>query len=198
MLSIVRGQAGIGKTSILEEFSTQMGDLCEPPIIAIARCDSITRANTPYHVLGQLLPKLLENSDSNSDSKSQQNVQVGRILRVSNGLLKNFGSELLNLVLPGAGCLVSKGAKIIEKANDKESNQLVSSVLNSQDDQLSKLACIFAEISLTHPIILIIDDAHLADPISINVLLRLLSKYPKSRIMLVVGTRPSCKRTKAN
>ncbi len=196
LLSVVRGQPGAGKTSLLEAFSSKMSTLEDAPIIAMARCDSTSRAKTPYHVLGQLLPTLLESR--NADKESQRDVQVGRILRVSSRLLKNFGPDLLDLVVPGASKLVSKSVKIIDQVNKEDSDNLISEVMESQEDQIDKLSGLLVELSSAQTLILIVDDAHLADPISISVLSRLLNNYPKSRVMVMLGVRPSYKKAKAN
>lgn len=196
LLAVVVGQAGIGKTSFLEAFSKQIRDVQRVPIIAMARCDSISRAQTPYHVLGQILPKLLESkSVANEFSRDEQ---IGKILRVSGQLFKNFAPNLLDLVLPGAGSLIGKGTELIEQLNEQDHDELISEVLESQNDQIDKLSAVLAEISDIQPLVLIVDDAHLADSISISVLHRLLSSYPTAPIMLVVGLRPSYRQSTAD
>ena len=194
LLGVIRGQPGIGKTSLLEAFSAKIAELPNRPIVVMARCDSASRAKAPYHVMGQLLPKLLESKES--DKTYQRDVMLGNILRVSGELLKDYAPALLNLVLPGAASLVSSSVNALNEIGDKASGALMTQVIDAQDDQIDKLSALLVEISLRQTVILIVDDAHFADPISISVLLHIFKKYPASRIMLLLGIRSSYKRQK--
>ena len=99
-LCVLEGQPGIGKSSILDRLSAELAQRQQGPMVAIARCDSNARANAPYSVFGQILPTLL--SGRTLRPELSQKEQIGKILRVSGGLLKEFTPDLMEMVLPGA------------------------------------------------------------------------------------------------
>jgi len=193
-LNVIRGQPGIGKTSLLEAFSAQITIDKNKPIVAMARCDSVARAKTPFHVLAQLLPKVLDSR--NADKDVQQEQLIGQICRVSSGLLKGFAPDILNLVLPGSSKIVEETAKIINASKQDSTDEIIAELFENQDEQITKLASLIADVSKIRPIVLVVDDAHLADPMSINVLFRLLNKHSDARVMLLLGVRLSYNRVR--
>ena len=70
-------------------------------------------------------------------------------------------------------------------------DELLEQVVSSQDDQSKKLAGLIANISLSQPLLIMVDDAHLADPASIEVLLYLKKHYQQSQVTILLALR-SC------
>ncbi|MEZ4661749.1 MAG: CHAT domain-containing protein [Caldilineaceae bacterium] len=161
----VRGEAGIGKTHLVQTFKRQIG-LAAPQWIQIA-C-SLQVQNTPYGLLSRLLRALLD---------LPENADAGQI----NAAIKaHFADQ------PAAN--LSMLAELLGLQPPSTTRQ-EQSVYQHQLYQL--LAHLLVQRMELGPIVLVLEDAHWSDPASLDVLTILAGQLEEAAILVLLIHRTS-------
>jgi tetratricopeptide (TPR) repeat protein len=171
------GEAGIGKTSLVREFS--QGMLTKYPQVqyAEAQCDQIAGDISPYAPFVQLLNKLTE-----------QATQRGKHWSVE--FIREIGPDILGMV-PVAGPILATAAKSADFAWRKR--QQADSGLDrfGQQDIFQQFTDTFRNLARRkNPLLLFIDDWHWADTSSTNLLFHLARQLKDVPILLLATYRP--------
>ena len=194
----VSGEAGSGKTTLVQEFVRRAQAENKDLAVAVGLCDAQTGVGDAYlpfrEVLGQLTGDV--------DAKLAQ----GAITKENDGRLRNMlvlagqaivdvGPDLVGVFVPGVGLVTKLGAFVAEKVgwldkleklvNKPKAKPGESGIQESHIfEQYANVLC---RISEKNPLLIILDDLHWGDAASINLLFHLGRRIGQHRI-LILGT----------
>jgi tetratricopeptide (TPR) repeat protein len=178
---LVAGEAGIGKTTVVNRFLNSLSPSMElrqsssglPFYVVQAKCNDITTAGNPYAPFAELLDGL---SDKGSKGFRE----------VLQDWAQDLGPRLLEGIVPYLGPLL---ARILERQlpiRDKDSR--VNVVIAS--GHMYQFLQLLNQVSEVSPLILFIDDLQWADESSINLIFALARRVAEMRILLIGTYRP--------
>ncbi|HMG32726.1 MAG TPA: protein kinase [Blastocatellia bacterium] len=162
LLVCVAGEPGIGKTTLVEDFLSQL--------TAQGRCTlAHGRCSERLAGTGAYLP-LLEALESMLHSRS--NPSAAR-------LMKQIAPTWYAQVAPPSG-------------EDEEAIRLINELRTASQEQMKReLGAFLQEVALLGPLVLFFDDLHWADVSTIDVLSFLARKFDSLNLLIVVTYRPS-------
>ena len=163
LILAVTGEAGIGKTSLLEEFLAELANRGERPIVGRGRCSERLAGVEAY------LP-ILEALDS--------------LLRLHSGPSL---SGVMKAVAPTwYGLVAGDSPEPSSTATPREAGPAAS-----QERMKRELAALGQELSRMQPLIVFIDDLHWADVSTIDALNYLAGRFANMRVLVLGSYRPS-------
>jgi predicted ATPase len=174
------GEAGIGKSALIRQFSHDVQANYSGIQVAYTQCDQIAGDISPYAPFVLLLNSLLEQAVDQADQSDNWFVAY----------MQEVGPDVLKMV-PVAGELLAAAAKSVEfiwdryHREDELPNQFGQKVLFQQfTDAFCKLA------RHQNPLLLCIDDWHWADTSSTNLLFHIARSLNEVPLMIVAAYRP--------
>jgi class 3 adenylate cyclase/predicted ATPase len=170
---VLSGEAGIGKSRIVETFRQRVSG--EARIVLRYQC-------SPYHIDSALHPIISHiehaaglNAD---DSPKEKLAKLEALLR--------RGSTALEDILPLFAALLSIPTTGRYPPADPDPQRRKERTLNALLDQLTRLA-------QAGPVLIILEDAHWADPTTLDLFSRTILRIPEMRVLLVLTCRPEFK-----
>jgi predicted ATPase len=163
LILAVSGEAGIGKTSLLEEFLAELGQRGERPVLARGRCSERLAGAEAYLPILEALDSLLH----------------GHTAAPAAGTMKTLAPTWYGLVA-GDAAETSTGVAARE-----------AGPAASQERMKRELGALCQELSRKQPLILVIDDLHWADVSTIDMLNYLAGRFADMRLLALVSYRPS-------
>jgi len=161
VLVCVAGEPGIGKTTLVQDFLSDLHASGKSFGLAIGRCSQRLAGEEAY------LP-FLEALDS--------------LLRGDGGIahkLRDLAPSWYAQLFPPSGCdPFDAGLQEYLRAT-------------TQERMKRELAAFFNEVTRQEPLVLFFDDVHWADPSTVDLLTYLATKFGATRILVVVAYRPS-------
>ncbi|MCB0191469.1 MAG: tetratricopeptide repeat protein [Anaerolineae bacterium] len=174
------GEAGIGKTSLVEQFSQSVLKKYSGVQYAYAQCDQVAGDISPYAPFVQILNSLTEQA-----AKKGDNWFVS--------YMREVGPDVLGMV-PVAGSLLTAAAKSVDfvwqrrkksRANEADRSQF------GQQDLFQQFTDTFRNIATNkNPLLLCIDDWHWADTSSTNLLFHLARQLSDVQLLMIATYRP--------
>ena len=159
----VSGEPGIGKTTLVEDFLSELAASGQPCAIARGRCSERLAGAEAY------LP-FLEALDSLLDGAGRESM-----------------SRLMRLLAPTWYAQVAP----LATGDSSAARATVESLAGAPERMKRELCVFFQEISRTRPVALFFDDLHWADLSTVDLIAYLASKFTALRLLLVVTYRPS-------
>jgi predicted ATPase len=200
----VAGEAGSGKSALVEEF-VRLAELTDPDVVAaIGECNAQTGMGDPYLPFRQVLTVLTTADEGQQTGSTVNPTNASRLkefVRVSGDTLAVVGPELIGLFVPGAG-LLAKVATLVgtRVLTDRLADQIgkhdkpgASRPANStleQEKIFEQYASVLRALALQRTLILILDDLHWADRASLSLLFHLARELKDSRVLLAGTYRP--------
>ena len=162
-LVFVAGEAGAGKTTLVDAFLRALDDSREPVRVGRGRCSERLAGSEAYLPILEVLDSL------------QQSEQHGSL------------SRLLRVIAP------SWYAQIMPPASDDSSAaRLAADTVGGSRERLKReIASLLEEVSRVQPVVLWIDDVHWADPSTTDLLGYLARRLESARVMMIVTARSS-------
>lgn len=162
LMLCVAGEAGIGKTTVVEDFLAELaGD--RECTVARGRCSERLAGTDAYLPLLEALESLLQ---------SGSNPAAARVM-------KQIAPTWYAQFVPLAG-------------DDEETARLVNEVKAASQERMKReLGAFLQEASRLRPLILFLDDLHWADVSTIDMLSFLAGKFDVLNVLIVVTYRPS-------
>ena len=157
----VTGEAGIGKTSVLEDFLTELTSRGERAAIGRGRCSQRLAGDEPYLPILEALESLLR-------------PHTGQSL-----------APLMKTVAPTWYNLVS-----IESSSASQERESLPAAA-SQERMKREFGALCKEISRRQPLVLFIDDMHWADVSTVDILNYLAGRFEQTRVLVLGSYRPS-------
>ncbi len=181
LVVLVAGEAGIGKTTVVNRFLNSLSPFQEskqssstPPFCVLqAKCNDITTTGNPYAPFAELL-------DGLPDAESK------RFKEALQDWAQDLGPKVLEGVVPYLGPLL---ARILERQLPKrdQGRQVDTAIASGQMYQFLQL---LGQVSEVSPLILFIDDLHWADESSIGLIFALARRMAEIPILLIGTYRP--------
>jgi len=197
----IAGEAGSGKSTLVDEFVRRAEEAHPDLIAAVGECNAQTGAGDPYLPFRQVLTVLTGADDPKGTASSVNATNAARLkefVRVSGETLLAVGPDLIGIFIPGAA-LVAKIATTAAKQSklaDKLAERVKSGAGGITDASLDQerifeqYAQVLAALSQQQALVLILDDLHWADSASLNLLFHLARQLQDCRVLIVGAYRP--------
>ncbi len=162
-LVAISGEAGVGKTTLVEAFVSHLDERGEPVRVGRGRCSERLAGTEAY------LP-VLEALDS-----LQRNESLGSLSRLIRALAPSWYSQLMP-----------------PSDNDSSAARLAAETASGSQERLKReIAALLEEVGRIQPVILWFDDVHWADPSTTDLIGYLARRLDSTRLMIVTTVRPS-------
>lgn len=197
-VSFVSGEAGSGKTTLVQEFIRQAQAQDKDLAVAVGLCDAQTGVGDAYLPFREVLGRLTGDVDVKLAQGVITSENAGRLknmLVLAGQAIVDVGPDLIGVFVPGVGLVTKLGAFVAEKVGwldklEKLVNKPKAKPGESgiQDSHIfEQYANVLCRISEKNPLLIILDDLHWGDAASINLLFHLGRRIGRHRI-LILGT----------
>ncbi len=163
LILAVTGEAGIGKTSVLEDFLAELPSRGESPVIGRGRCSQRLAGDEPYLPILEALESLLH---------PQAGLGFASVMKAT-------APTWYGLVAPDSAITSSSG-------EPRE-----AAPATSQERMKREFSTLCQELSRTQPLIIFIDDLHWADISTIDMLNYVAGRFSNTRVLVLGSYRPS-------
>ncbi len=159
----VTGEAGAGKTTLVDAFLRTLDESREPVRVGRGRCSERLAGSEAYLPVLELLDSL---------QRSEQHGSLSRLLRV-------IAPSWYAQIMPPA-------------SDDSSAARLAADTVGGSQERLKReIASLLEEISRVQPIVIWIDDVHWADPSTTDLIGYLARRLETSRVLTIVTARAS-------
>lgn len=177
----ITGEAGSGKTELIEQFRSKALDKYSEIRFAFTRCDALTGESDPYLPFFTLLDELVITEKEKGKNRFFK-------------FLEEVGADWMQ-VIPGIGSLLAVGWKtaLWRKKESSSRKTLITSENIDQNTVFQQYTKALQNISKLNPLLLIIDDLQWSDSSSCGLLFHLArnNKIENHRILFIGTYRPS-------
>lgn len=176
-LLCVAGEPGIGKTTLVEDFLTELAaeGKCT---IARGRCSERLAGTEAYLPLLEALEALLRQGGTHS---------LARTMKPGDEVVGNKAAQLMRRIAPTWYVQVTS----LSADNLSDAKLLAEVKAASQERMKRELANFLQAVAEARSLVLFFDDLHWADVSTIDLLSFLAGKFDAMRILIVVTYRPS-------
>ncbi|WP_019586623.1 ATP-binding protein [Deinococcus apachensis] len=192
----VTGEAGGGKTALVQAFARRAQDADEHLAVASGNCNAQSGVGDPYLPFRELLGVLVGVAGRAAAEPHPHEGRLRRWLVRSTQVLIEVGPDLVGTIVPG-GVLVAKAGKALaQKAGwldelEKLAKRKPSAQAAVQPEHLlEQYANVLRALASERPLLLIVDDLHWADAASVDLLFHLSRRLEGSTALLVGTYRP--------
>ncbi|MEO1582362.1 MAG: AAA family ATPase [Pseudomonadota bacterium] len=194
----VEGDAGSGKSALIEEFVRQAQQADESLLATLATCDSQTGQSDAYLPFIEILAQLTGDADEfQSEAISETNVgRLGAFVSVATKTIVEEAPDLLGSLIPGGSFIFNAARFSAEKAGwvDKLESARKQAKLEGTIDAeriFQLYTDLLIKFSESVPLVIIVDDLHWVDAASAQLLFHLSRRINHSRILLLGAFRPN-------
>ncbi len=198
----ITGEAGSGKTALLQEFSRQAQEANPDLIVAAGKCNAHTGIGDPYFPFIEIMGLLSGDAEAKWAAGA---ISRDHALRLWNLLLHtarallDCGQDLINIFVPGASLVLrcevaSKGPTdwltALKKIVERKSSLPADSTLQ-QSALFEQYTRLLLALAKEKPLLLIMDDLQWVDAGSAGLLFHLGRRLSGSRILILGAFRSS-------
>ena len=201
-VAFIAGEAGVGKSSLVEEFIRSRAEADPTLVTALGECNAQTGSGDPYLPFRQVLTSLTMETEEKKAaaeiSRGKSTTRIKDFARISSQILIKAGPDLIGIFVPAAGLLTRIATEVAinrgllpDQAGKKIGKEPAK--INPALDQakiFEQYAAVLKELSKDHTLILVLDDLQWADSGSLNLLFHLARDLNNSRILLLGTYRP--------
>jgi predicted ATPase len=204
-VAFISGEAGAGKSSLVEKFIDHEEGLDPTLIAAIGECNAHTGSSDPYLPFRQVLTSLTtdpgEKKSADEIASAKRTARLKEFVRVSSETLIKSGPDLIGIFVPGAGLVTRIATQVAlssglahtlsEQVGKKTGSEPVK--VNPALDQekiFEQYASVLRALSKDRTLALVLDDLQWADSGSLNLLFHLARALAECRILLLGTYRP--------
>jgi hypothetical protein len=177
---------GIGKSRVRREFAARVAERGEAKLLT-ARAD-VGTANASLHLVRSWLAEALELRDVTSADRWQRVAERGLAV-----LERAVGSAAARLLVEFLGELVD--------APPSEPSPVLIDARSNARDMRQQLQAVFRSflrgLALSHPLVLVLEDLHWADPTSVSLLASVFPSLDDVPVLLVVTSWPEAEHAHA-
>ncbi len=170
LLMCVPGEPGMGKTTLVEDFLSDLRAGSQACIIARGRCSERLAGTEAYLPWLEALDSLLRGADGQGSSV----MGTESIVQTTKRLAPTWYAQAMPL-----------------QADDSSVERLLAERAASQERMKREFGALLEEVSERRPLVLFFDDLHWADVSTIDLLAYLASKFDSMRVLIIATYRPS-------
>lgn len=201
----IAGEAGAGKSTLVEEFIREREESDPSLVVAIGQCNAQTGTGDPYLPFRQVLTSLTTDAEEDKSSaeiaKTKSTARLKEFVRVSSQTLIMLGPDLIGIFVPGASLLARLPSLLAMNSNlalklservGKKTDPSAAKVNPALDQEkiFEQYAAVLKALAKDRSLILVLDDLQWADSGSLNLLFHLARELRDSRILLLGTYRP--------
>jgi serine/threonine protein kinase/predicted ATPase len=196
----IAGEAGRGKTALLDEFAHRAQEKHPELIVAIGNCNAFSGIGDPYLPFRDILGLLTGDIESRWSAGLMTRQQARRLLNLMPHTLKALldeGPDLIDVLVPGAALLKRFAPRIDDAGPDERrlrelvERQGAQTTDREQRQIFEECTKVFHCLSSQSPMLLAFDDLQWADGASVNLLFHLGRRLAGRRILVLGAYRPS-------
>ena len=160
---LVSGEAGVGKTTLVEAFVSELEERGEPVRIGRGRCSERLAGSEAYLPVLEALESL------------QKHEHLGSLTRLIRALAPSWYAQLMP-----------------PTENDSSAARLAAETVGGSQERLKReIAALLEEAGRLQPIVLWFDDVQWADPSTTDLLGYLARRLDSTRLLIIATARPS-------
>ncbi len=196
----VSGEAGSGKTTLVQEFVRRAQAQDKDLAVAVGLCDAQTGVGDAYLPFREVLGQLTGDVDAKLAQGAITSENAGRMknmLVLAGQAIVDVGPDLVGVFVPGVGLVTKLGAFVAEKVGWLDR---LEKLVNKPKDKpgesgiqeshiFEQYANVLCRISEKNPLLIILDDLHWADAASVNLLFHLGRRIGQHRILILGNYR---------
>jgi len=200
-VAFVTGDAGTGKTALLNAFARRAEAHHPDLVVARGKCDAHTGAGDPYGPFREILALLTGDTGALQAAGLQGGggpLRLGELVYSTARCVLETGSDLVGTLIPGNGLVERAAASAPDADWARDLRALVerkdavpADTTLQQSSLLEQTTRVLRGISRESPLLLLIDDLQWADSGTINALFHLGRRVGDSRILLLGAYRPA-------
>lgn len=198
---LVAGDAGSGKTQLIQQFASEAQTKRDNLLVAYSACNAITGITDAYMPFREILQRLSGDVD---ESLAEGTASFGNVSRLrefmqtsARALIEN-GPDLIDVFVPGGALITRLSGKVAQRWAwfDKLASQVSAdkpqhlSMEIGQDNIVEQYTRVIEAISTEAPLLLIIDDLHWSDQASLGLLFQLARRLVNNQVFILGATRP--------
>jgi predicted ATPase len=199
-VAFVTGEAGSGKTALVQEFARRAQESQADLVVAAGSCNAHGGIGDPYLPFREVLSSLTGDVESRRAAGAITREHASRlwnILPLSVEALLDKGPDLIDTFVPGAALLTRASAHArrssarltqLKKLVERKATFPPDSMLQ-QNDLFEQYTRMLQTLAKHQPILLVLDDLQWADKGSINLLFHLGRRIEGSRLLIVGAYR---------
>jgi predicted ATPase len=201
-VAFITGEAGGGKTALLQEFSRRSQAASPDLIVASGKCNAHTGIGDPYFPFIEIMGLLtgdVETKWAGGALSRDHAVRLWNLLPLTAQAVLEGGQDLVNVFVPGSALVSrSEGAstspadwlaglkKIVERKSALPSDSTLQ-----QSTLFEQYTRLLLSLAKQKPLLLILDDLQWVDAGSAGLLFHLGRRISSSRILVLGAFRPS-------
>ncbi len=198
----VSGEAGTGKTSLVQAFTGRAQERQTNLIVADGKCNAYTGVGDPYLPFREILRLLtgdIEAKWAAGTITRDHALRLWQLIPDAVELLVNTGPDLIDIFIPGRTLMSRASAAAANDANrltplqklmaQKEGGPGRADV--KQRDLFEQYTRVLEALAKAKPILLVLDDLQWADAGSINLLFHFGRRLEGCRILIIAIYRPA-------
>ncbi len=195
----IAGEAGAGKTALINHFVGRSQRAYQELLTAIGTCNAQTGIGDPYLPLREILNMLTAAPGAKLAEKEASEENASRLrsfLRFSGKAVVEIAPDLVGLFIPGAGLAARVGTFVAEQAGWLDrleglaGRQPAAPGELEQEHIFEQVTRLLQAMAAQQPLLLILDDLQWADRASLGLFFHLARRIGESRILLVGAYRP--------
>ena len=160
---VVSGEAGMGKTTLVEAFLQHLQDAGEAVRIGRGRCSERLAGSEAYLPVLEILDSL------------QRHEQLGSLGRLIRAIAPSWYVQIMP-----------------PSENDSSAERLAVETAGGSQERLKReIAALFEEIGRMQPVVVCLDDIHWADPSTTDLIGYLARRLDSARMLFITTCRPS-------
>jgi predicted ATPase len=197
-VKFILGQAGSGKTVLMERFIKQALETYPDLVVAMGSGNAQTGTGDPYLPFREALA-MLTGSPSEGQARVLRSAGGGAVAQTALArtvqILLDVAPELVGLFVPGAAIAGAVGkAMATQMGWMKKLDKLAGEDGKPAPEQqriFEQYTAFIQRLSQKAPVLLFLDDLHWADTASLGLLFHLARRIDTSRVLIIGAYRPS-------
>ena len=194
-ICFVSGEAGTGKTTLLEKFAQQVQEKYENLLVVVGRCNKDVGAGDPYLPFRIILGTLMADPDLWTASTALARDNARRLQNALKAVLRvlvEIAPDLVGTLVPGAQILASAAKHLAEEGGllDKLEKQAKRGSRQEEIEPAEiflQYTGLLRKLSESYPLVVVLEDLHWIDPASVGLLFYLVRELREGRV-LIIGT----------
>jgi len=193
----VTGEAGYGKTALLQAFARR-AQAADPQLVVVGgSCNAYTGVGDPYSPFREILEQIMVGGDAAATEGWGDERRLPRVQPIAIPALLAHGRDLIGVFVFAStlercvtiGDALNYGwAAELRESTDRVGAHPPGSV--AQDDLFEQYTAVIRDISQQVPLVLVLDDLQWADLGSTSLLFHLGKRLGRSRVLVLGAYRP--------